>query len=354
MQTLFFIPLFIFGFFFYGSANFTDSTKVKSVVESYVELNGFSGTILVAKEGKPIFHQSYGLAYRYNPDTIKNDYHYSIASITKLFTSIRILQLVEAQKIDLNNAVTDYLPEFKSMIPEELSIHHLLLHISGLPEEKDKVYRHPLSPDDLVTQTLKNNKGSAFNSFNYNNMDYMVLGLLIEKVSGNTWQENMTDHILKPLNLQNTGFLEYGYYPKNFAYSYSQKGKKLSQDPLFYIENFYAAGNMYSTTKDLLTLDQALYTDQLLNRESRKMLAKSYPEYNYTGYSVWNYNYPFVASQPTIMERRGRILGANVVLVRLIDQNYTIIILSNDDRFNPDSFGDENNLREILIRSLYN
>ena len=109
---------------------------------------------------------------------------------------------------------------------------------------------------------------------------------------------------------------------------------------------------MYSNACDLLKLDQALYSNQLLSDQELAQLAQSYPQHQYVGYSVWNYRYPFVESQPLIMERRGSILGANVVLVRLIDRNQTIIILSNNDRFNPDSFGDPNNLREAIIQIL--
>jgi CubicO group peptidase (beta-lactamase class C family) len=330
-----------------------DSTAVAAVIDTYVQRTGFSGTILVAREGKPIYHRSYGLAYYATPDTIRNDYHYAIASITKLFTSIRVLQLVEDGKIDLEEPVVTYLPQLAALIPAAVTVHHLLLHISGLPAEQDRVYRHPLAPAALVEQTLRKNQPGEFGAFRYNNIDYMLLGLLIEELTGQSWEKAITASILEPLQLKHTGFLAYGNYPDNFAYSYSEKGKHLQQDPLFYIENFYAAGQLYSTTGDLLRLDQALYTDQLLNAASKQLLATSYPQYNYTGYGVWNYRYPFVDAQPTVMERRGGIMGANVVLVRLTDENYTVIILSNDDRFNPDSFGDEENLREMLIRSLY-
>lgn len=350
-----FLQLFIFilSSSLCGATAFSDSTKISSVVETYLAQSGFSGTILVAKDGKPIYHQSYGLANHASPDTIKNDYHYGIASMTKLFTSIRVLQLQEEQKIDLHQPLVQYLPQFKGVIAEAVSVHHLLLHISGLPNEKDEVYRQRLSTLELVEQVLQKNKFGVVGKFNYNNLDYLLLGLLIEQITGASWQQNVTEHIIRPLNLSGVGFLEYENYPTNFAYTYRQKGKRLRQDPLFYIENFGAAGSMYATATDLLLLDQSLYTDELLNAESRQLLGISYPEYQYVGYGVWNYNYPFVESQPTIMERRGGILGANVVLVRLTDDNYTIIILSNDDRFNPDSFGDENNLREMLIRGLY-
>ncbi|MEL7160994.1 MAG: serine hydrolase domain-containing protein [Bacteroidota bacterium] len=337
----------------HGQAPTTLSDRITATVNRYTSEYDFAGTILVARAGQPIYQESYGLAYYATPDTLRNNYHYSIASVTKLFTSIRILQLVAAGRIDLRQSVGTYLPKLAEAIPADVSIHDLLLHLSGLPEEKSAVYRRVNTPHAIVAQVLKKNKAGRYGQFNYNNVDYMLLGLVIEAVTGNAWQQEIENAILRPLKLEQTGFLKYGYYPKNFAYTYRDKGGKLQQDPLFYIENFYAAGSMYSTANDLLRLDQALYTEKLLGAPEKQLLAQSYPEYNYAGYSVWNYQYPFVTAKPTVMERRGGILGANVVLVRLTDDNYTIIILSNDDRFNPDSFGDEDNLREMLIRTLY-
>lgn len=330
-----------------------DSLAIDQAVKKKVAEQQFSGTVLVAHQGKTIYHQSFGYAYIPAQDTIQNNYHYSIASVTKLFTSIRILQLLEKNRLDLNQSLADFFPDWQIENASKITLHHLLLHISGLPNEKDAIYRHPLSPQDFAKETLKNKAPAQRNEFNYNNLDYVFLGLVIEKITGNAWQDEIQKNILDKIQLNNTGFLAYGRYPKKFAYTYqvSPKGK-YRQDPFYYIENFYAAACMYATSEDLLKLDQALYTQQLLSKESYQILAKSYPEFRYAGYSVWNYRYPFVESKPLIMERRGGILGANVVLVRLPETQHTIIILSNNDRFNPDSFGDENNLRETLIRIL--
>jgi CubicO group peptidase (beta-lactamase class C family) len=147
-----------------------------------------------------------------------------------------------------------------------------------------------------------------------------------------------------------TGFLERGKYPENFASSYSFDGENIRQaDPQLFIENYYAAGCMYSTAKDLLQLDQLMYSPELLSEKSKELMYTSYREYNYSGYSVWTYHYPFAKSQPKVMERRGGILGANSVLVRMLETNKTIIILSNNNKFNPDSFGDTEGLKEALM-----
>ncbi|MEZ4773587.1 MAG: serine hydrolase domain-containing protein [Bacteroidia bacterium] len=328
-----------------------DSLKIAVFVEKYVSEKLFSGTILVAKAGKSVFYQSYGLADIHKKIVIKNEYHYSIASITKLFTSIRVLQLVEENKLELTMTLKDCLSDLAIPGSSDITVHHLLLHISGLPNEKNESYKKTMDPEEMVSIAMANESGARFGSFHYNNIDYILLGLIIERVTGNSWKEEIQTHILDKLEMNDSGFLEHNRYPENFAGTFSyKKSDKPKKDPRFYIENFYAAGAMYSTASDLLKLDQALYENILLNEEMYKLLSQSYSEYNYVGYGVWNYHYPFVPSQPLVMERRGGIMGANTVLVRLPDTQHAIIILSNNDQFNPDSFGDGENLREALMR----
>jgi CubicO group peptidase (beta-lactamase class C family) len=197
--------------------------------------------------------------------------------------------------------------------------------------------------------TVKN-KGNAIGSYNYANIDYVLLGLIIEKFDNRSWEQSVRSRILNRTDMQNTGFLAMNKYPDNFAYTFTidEEGIRHS-DLLFHIENYYAAACMYSTADDLLKLDQAMYEKTVLSEKSKELMFTSYPEYNYTGYSVWTYNYPFANNQPRVMERRGGILGANSSLVRMLDMNKTLIILSNNSNFNPDSFGETNKLKEALI-----
>lgn len=355
MKKVVFFLLTLTFFFNITHGQVSSNENLNQIVMHHVEQNGFSGTILVAKEGKPLFQKSYGLAYLPSLDTIQNHYHFHIASISKLFTAIRIFQLIEEKSLDLHAPIQNYIKKSNVNIPNGISAHHLLLHISGLPDAKNKFFEQYYKKSDLVEAVFKKGKFKPTGNFYYNDMDYILLGLVIEEITGNDFQKEIHNHILDPLGMASTGFLAYGDYPKNFAYAYSeQKNGKLKQDPFYYIENDDAGAGMYSTATDLLKLDQALYGEDLLELKSLKTLSMSYPEYGYVGYSVWNYNYPFLENAPLIMERRGGILGANSVLVRMVEDNYTIIILSNNDRFNPDSFGDENNLREALIRAMYN
>ena len=343
------MPPLLAGFFAMAAHAQMNTVTVDSIVQSAVNDKSFEGTILIAEQGDIQYQKSFGHTDAQQRVDIVNGMTYSIASITKMLTAIVILQLMEEGKLELDLPLNELLPELDVPKGNKITVHHLLLHISGLPNEKDEIYAAETKPAEFVAQTLTN-KRNKFGAFNYANIDYVLLGLIIEKLDGRSWQESVRERILNKAGMEETGFLKQGNYPDNFVYTYTidKKGKRI-QDPLFHIENFYAAGSMYATAGDLLKLDQAMYGETLLNEASKELRYTSYPAYNYSGYSVWTYNYPFAPSQPRVMERRGGILGANSVLVRLLDENKTIIILSNNDRFNPDSFGDTSGLKEALM-----
>lgn len=335
----------------------TDTSNISRIIQDQITSNNFEGTVLIADKGNVVFQRSTGYKDREIHSLIDNDTRFGIASITKMLTAILILQLNERGSLSLQDNIKELLPELNIPNGENITVHHLLLHISGLPNENDSIYYSKKSPVEYVMETLKE-KGESdeFGKFNYANIDYIILGLIIEKNTGKNWEEVVRENILDKLGLINTGFLSElpkGNYPDNFAYSYSVSEEgEFTKDQDMYMENYYAGGSMFSNAADILVIDQAMYGDQLLSEKSKELMFTSYPEYNYTGYSVWTYNYPFAETQPKIMERRGGIMGWNSVLVRMLDEDKTIIILSNNNKFNPDSFGDKDNLREALIIEL--
>lgn len=326
-----------------------DINGIDSIVQNAFKNASFEGTVLIGENGNVLYQKSFGFKDKDREEAIENSSRFSIASITKLFTAIAILQLVEEGKFKLSDNLNELLPGYEIPGASEITIHHLLLHISGLPNEKDNIYKASISPQGFVSETLKN-KSNAIGEFNYANIDYVLLGLIIEKFDNCSYEQSIQKRIVEKYAMNQTGFLKRGQYPENFAYSFSYDSAATREaDPLLYIENYYAAGQMYSTAQDLLKLDQALYDDDFLNEKSKEAMFTSYPEYNYSGYSVWTYNYPFAPTKPKVMERRGGIKGANSVLIRFLDSNKSIIILSNNNYFNPDSFGNTQALKEALM-----
>lgn len=349
MKSILFLYLLFCHFLLFGQI---DLIQIDEIVESNIQNKHFEGTVLIAKQGEILYQRSNGFADRNSYIPIRNETKFSIASITKLFTAIVILELVEEKELDLDQTLVQLLPNLNVPNADNITIHHLLLHISGLPNEPDIIYSRPSSPAKFITETMRE-PSNEVGAFNYTNIDYVLLGLVIEEITKESWQEQIEERIIKKLGMKNTGFLKKGNYPDDFAFTYSVSNNgDFRKDPSIYIENYFSAGNMFSTAEDLLILDQAMYSDILLSEKSKAKMFTSYPEFNYTGYSVWTYNYPFAKNKPLVMERRGGIMGANSVLMRMLDTKQTIIILSNNDKFNPDSFGDSNNLREALLLEL--
>ncbi len=330
----------------------TDTSSLRSIIDKKITTGSFSGTVLIAQHGQPILQVSSGFKGFGSRLPITNDTRFSIASITKMLTAIVILELTEEGKLQLSDRISSILPEYIFPGPDSITIHHLLLHISGLPNEPDSIYKTVVNEGTYIKTVLATGKPNVFGQFNYNNVDYVLLGLVIKKKLGKNWERVIRERLIDKLKLSNTGFLHKGKFPRDFAEGYLVKDGKPVKEDAFYIDNFFAAGSMYSTAADILAIDQAMYGSALLNEDSKKLMYTSYPQYNYTGYSVWTYKYPFAKTQPRIMERRGGIFGSNSVLVRFLDTNQTIIIVSNNDAFNPDSFGDKDNLREALIMEL--
>lgn len=346
------ILLFTISFTAHAQINNSELLKITS---NSVEKDRFSGVVLVADKGEVVFSAAYGMADKETSREIRLNDPFRIASVSKSFTSIIIMQLVEEGKLEIENSIEDLLPELGVTNGENITVHHLLLHTSGLPNEREEFFLSENTAIDMVLEALDNGQwnSSGIDNFNYNNIDYLVLHLIIEKLEDKDWKTVFTERIIKPLGLQNTGFLSKSDKPLNIPKGYlmSRRGK-YNEEPEFHIENFGAAGAMYSNALDLLKIDQALYTEELLSNESKEIMNVSYPNLGYVAYGNWVYNYPFADSNPKLVERRGGILGFNLVTVRFIEQNKTLIILSNNNAFNVDSFNDEKNLKERLIKEI--
>lgn len=320
-------------------------------ITSYAEKNNFSGSILIEKDGRVSYAKSFRFAnLKFNvPNT--NYTKYKIASITKLFTSVLILQLQEQGRIDLNRTIGTYLPDYAGEGSDKVTIDQLLRHTSGI-DNIDKVktakdaidnglpvYQKPYTSDELLSRfcsgPLVNIPGKVFD---YNNADYIVLGKIIERVYGDTYEGVLTKRILQPLKLMNTGMLHQSDVVAGLAdtYFFREDLKRLANDLPVYPENWYAAGGMYSTANDLLKFSDALFSGRLLRRETLALMLK--PGLDDYGYGVWVYKTKVGNSTPTVVKRPGAIMGAQGMLFHVMDQNVTIIILSNTDAVSLDEF----------------
>jgi D-alanyl-D-alanine carboxypeptidase len=324
---------------------------LETTIRDYASKHNFNGTILIQHKGKKIYQQSFGVADRSFNIPINNDTKFKIASITKAFTAVLILQLYEQGKLDLNATIKTYLPGYSGEGAGRVTIHNLLNHTSGI-ENFDKVksyeeavknglevYQLPHSTADLLTRycsgKLVHEVGKVFD---YNNADYIILGKIIERITAKTYDETLRERILDPLGMTESGMLYQQDVIRNLAHTYlkTDETKPLINDLPVYIENWYSAGGMYSTTADLLKFSNALYGSKLLRPETLSLMLKSgLDDY---GYGLWIAGIEMGGKQYKAAHRPGSIMGANVVLLRLLNDDLTIIILSNTNATNVDAF----------------
>jgi CubicO group peptidase (beta-lactamase class C family) len=333
--------------------SFGQAAKVNAFIDSFTRKNNFNGTILIEQNSKILFHKSFGyanIAFKV-PNTTNTKY--KIASITKAFTSVLILKLVEQGKIDLEKPITTYLPGYNGPAGTKVTIKHLLNMTSGLKNMDDNAssletvlkngipqYQLPFTSDQLLekfcSDSLVTEPGKKFD---YNNADYIILGKIIEKVSSKTFEQALKEEILLPLKMLNSGLLSQEKLIDKLAdtYFYRDDLQRLVTDLPVYMENWYAAGAMYSSTGDILRFSNALFSGKLLKTETLKlMFTAGLDEY---GLGVWIYkDYDINGRMFTIVKRPGSIMGAQAMLFHILEEGSTIIILSNTGTVSLDEF----------------
>jgi len=328
------------------------SEKVDVFIDSFARKNNFNGTILISKDAKISYKKSFGFAnFQFKvPNTVETKY--KVASITKAFTSVLVLQLYEQGKIDLNKTIRTYLPDYKGEAGDKVKVVHLLTATSGiynmdagttmesvlkngLPQ-----YQKPYTSDEMLAKFCSGALvREAGKEFDYNNADFIILGKIIEKISGKTFQENLSEKLLLPLGMKNTGMLAQQNVIDKLAdtYFYRDDIKALVNDLPVYTENWYASGAMYSTADDLLKFTDALFAKKLLKQSTLDLMFTSgLGEY---GYGVWVYkDYKINGKLYTIVKRPGSIMGAQAMLFHILENGSTILILSNTGTVSLDDF----------------
>ncbi|MEB2776623.1 serine hydrolase domain-containing protein [Algoriphagus sp. D3-2-R+10] len=198
---------------------FGQQTTLDEFLDSFTNHTNFNGTILINQDSKTIYHKSFGLAnFEFEvPTNIKTKF--KIASITKLFTSVLAMQLVEGGKIELNGKIKTYLPDYTGEGGEKVIVHQLLNHTSGLVNIDTissmesaltsgiPLYQSPQSSDQLLSDFCSGNLvNEPRKVFGYNNADYIVLGKIIEKIYAKTYEQAIVENILMPIQMKNTGW----------------------------------------------------------------------------------------------------------------------------------------------------
>ncbi len=303
---------------------------------------GFNGSILIAKEGAIIYEKIIGKRDLRKSDSLTESTTLHIASTSKTFTAIAILQLVQKGLLSLQDTVTKFFPKFPY---QGVTIKMLLNHRSGLPnylyfmsnnkwgtDEKGK-WNHQFATNQDVLQMMIDKKPDPIakpdNKFNYCNTNYLMLALIIEKITSTPFPEYMEQKIFKPLQMDHT----YIFTLKDTATatpSFTTSGTYWNFD---FLDATYGDKNVYTTPRDLLKWDQALYTNQLLDQP---LLDSAFKGYSFEKDGIHNYGLGWrlqlLPNEKKIVYHFGKWHGSNAAFARLIDEKATIIIIGN--RFN--------------------
>ena len=315
------------------------TAQIDALLSKYHEIRQFNGSALVAENGQVIFKKGYGHANMEWDVPNAPDTKFRIGSVTKQFTAVLILQLMEEGKIDLNATITEYLPDYPKTQGDQVTIHHLLTHTSGIPSYtglpgfmRDNT-RDPYKPGEMLDvfseMDLEFEPGAAWR---YNNSGYFLLGAIIEAVTSQPYHEVLHERILDPLELTATGYEHNDDVIEHRADGYARTPGGFERARYLDTTIPYAAGMMYSTVEDLFKWDQALHTDRIFQSEETKtkMFTPYMNNYGY-GWIIQDMSIGDTGNTTKAIRHGGGIFGFSANFVRLVDDGHVIVILDNTE-----------------------
>lgn len=303
--------------------------QARALVESQVKAGQFSGAVLVARDGVPLLREGFGAANREWEIPNTPDTRFRLGSITKQFTATAILQLAEAGKLSVDDPISKYYADAPASW-SKITIKHLLTHTSGIPSYTgipdffEKGSKLPLKPEEIVKLTqdkpLEFEPGSKFA---YDNTGYILLGYVVEKASGQTYADYVSQHIFQPLGMKNSGYDVSAAILAKRASGYQPAKNGWRNADYLDMTLPYAAGSLYSTVDDLLVWDRALASGKVLSEASRKAMWTQ---------ALNHYGYGWVIDTQDGHERiwhNGGINGFSTSMNRYPKDGLVTIVLSN-------------------------
>lgn len=315
-----------------------NAATLDQLVRAYAERRDFSGVVLVARDGRPVYQAAFGIAQPAWKVPVSTDTVFRIGSLSKPLTATLIMRLAEIGRVDLDGTVADYLPaEYAGTAAGRITVRQLLTHMSGLadvaPRYTDPFWtedaRRHYTPKEFASKWIPGALASEPGAFRYNNNGYYLLGLIVEAATGKSYAENMKQYIFAPAGMQDSGIFDGRTILPKLA-----QGTVLVDDgtrelpPYIDPSVSYSAAGVYSTALDLVRFDSALAGGRLLNQTSQsEMFADRGKGYGY-GWGVEDWSVRTGTPLPIVLHT-GSIPGYQSMLVRSLSDRVTIIILDN-------------------------
>ncbi|UUF16290.1 MULTISPECIES: serine hydrolase domain-containing protein [Flavobacterium] len=316
-------------------------TKIDSLITSKFKPENPGAVFLAVKKGKVVYRKAFGMADLEMNIKMKPEFVFEIGSMTKQFTAVSVLMLAEQGKLKLDDEITKFIPDYPTN-GNVITLHHLLTHTSGIKDFtsmksiKD-IARQDLSPKELVD--FFKNEPVDFKpgeQYKYCNSGYMLLGYIIEIVSGKTYEEFITQNIFKKAGMENSYYASHDKIIKNRVSGYRDKNGYINANYISFSIP-YASGSIMSNVDDLLKWQNAINTNILLN--------PVYTEKAFTNYKLNNgtnidYGYGWhleKVKNKIIREHGGSIFGFKSMGVYEPTEQIYVVGLSNCECNSPTS-----------------
>lgn len=317
--------------------------EIDSYLNSLVAENKLSGVVLVARDGVAIASKAAGIANKATGAPIALNTKFNLGSMNKMFTAVAIAQLAQAGRLSFDDHISKYLPDYPNKeVADKVTIHQLLTHTSGMGLYWNEKFRAQRERLVTVAAHLPLFAGDPLSfapgeKFQYSNSGYMVLGAIIEKVSGQDYYSYVQQHVYEPAGMTDTGFYEPGKEIANLAIGYTNMGpdgKRLAETK----DNTDVrevkggpAGGGYSTVGDLVKFHVALRSHKLLSEEYTTLVTTGKVE---AGGPIGRYGYGFgdkVFNGKHIVGHNGGMAGIAANFEMYPELGYTSVMLMNTD-----------------------
>jgi CubicO group peptidase (beta-lactamase class C family) len=309
--------------------------RFEAMMKNQFPSQGPGASVIVAKGDKIIFTGGFGKANLELGVDNTADHVFEIGSITKQFTAVCILMLMEEGKLNLQDDITKFIKDYPTH-GHKITIHHLLTHTSGIKSYTSmssfiEKARQDMNPDDLIDEFKNQPMDFApGEKWLYNNSAYVILGHIIETISGGSYEDFVQKNIFDPLGMSSSYYGSHSRIIKNRAYGYQQRDEVVNADYLS-LTLPYSAGSIMSTVGDLYKWQNAIKTNKLISAESLRLATMDHPLNNgdNTDYGYgWGVNK--INGSPTY-EHSGGIFGYNSNAIYLPEEDVYVAVLANSD-----------------------
>ncbi len=315
-------------------------SKINDMLNNEYSNRGTGCVALVSKGGNIIYYNAFGLADLELNTPMTKDMVFEIGSLTKQFTAVAILMLNEQGKLNLNDDIRKYIPDYSTQ-ENTITIHHLLNHTSGIKNYVTLKDWFPQIRKDFTPETfidLFKNEPLNFSpgeKWEYNNSGYYLLGYVIEKVSGQSYKDFIESKIFKPIKMNNSSYGNRSEIIKNRPSGYSKPNNTFINAPYLSFTHLYSAGALMSTAEDLFKWNKALVTNKLITNESKKLI---FTNTTLNDNSKTNYSYGWAINKinnSNTIEHSGGTLGYATYATYLQEEDIFVTVLSNCDCKEP-------------------